>query len=398
MNLLIFTKKYMRVFFFIITVFGGGHLFAQSDNPLKFTGFIQIDGRFLETENDGYESTIGVRRGFFKSTYTGEWGQAALQVNATEKGIGVRDAHIKLQVPNLEWISLTAGSFLRPFGYEIFYSASARETPERARVITSIFPDERDIGVMLSLIAPQQSSFNGLKLDFGFVNGNGLAFEDKAKYGKIHKDFISRLFYNKSLESISFGVGASFYSGKVMLFDGFEAFEMINGDFHSMKLTGGDMIQRRIFGFEGQFRGKTAAGNTTVRAEYLFGTQAGLIDKNVSNCAAGYLNGLPNDVYLRPFSGAYVYFIQDIFSPKHSAVFKYDVYNPNNKISGNHLKTDGDVKYTNIGAGYMFNPSSTVRVLAFYEWIANEKSNSISEKFQTDLKDNIFTVRLQYRF
>jgi len=224
----------------------------------------------------------------------------------------------------------------------------------------------------------------------------------------LHKDFISRLTYNKSFEAVSFGAGASFYSGKVMLFDGFEAFEMSNGDFRNMNLKSGDMIQRHVYGFEGQIKVKTAAGNTTVRTEYLFGTQPGLKDKNVSNCAAGYLNGSsPGNVYLRPFSGAYIYLIQDIFSPKHSAVFRYDYYDPNDKLSGNNLKTAGDVKYTNFGAGYMFNPTSNVRILAFYEWIANEKSALVTgvdsngvdiRGFQNDVKDNIFTVRLQFRF
>jgi len=390
----------------MFTVCSTGHIFAQGDSPLKFSGFIQIDGRFLETPKDGYESTVGVRRGFLKSIYTSEWGQAVMQINITEKSVGIKDAYIKLQPPGVEWINLTAGLFLRTFGYEIFYSAASRETPERARVITSIFPDERDIGAVLSLLAPKQSSLNGLKLEFGFVNGNGIAFEDKARYGKLHKDFISRLSYSKSFEAISLSAGASLYSGKVMLFDGFEAFEMINGDFRSMNLTGGDMIQRNVYGLEGQFRVKTAAGNTTVRTEYLFGKQPGLRDRNVSNCTAGYLNGSPGNVYLRPFSGAYIYLIQDIFTPKHSAVFRFDYYDPNTKLSGNNLKTIGDVKYSNFGAGYMFNPSSNVRILAFYEWIANEKSDLVTgvidgveiRRFQTDIKDNIFTVRLQYRF
>ena len=392
--------KYRCLFLFVFVVFGTVPVFSQGDNSLKFSGFIQIDGRFLETANDGYESTVGVRRGFFKSTYTNEWGQAVMQVNLTEKGISIKDAYIKLQAPDVEWINLTAGLFLRPFGYEIFYSGSARETPERARVITSIFPDERDVGAVLSLLAPKQSSFNGLKLEFGFVNGNGIAFEDKKKYGKLHKDLIGRLSYNKSLETVNFGAGASFYSGKVMLFEGFEAFEMANGDFRKMNLTDGDMIQRHVYGFEGQFKVKTAAGNTAVRAEYLFGTQPGLENTNVSNCTAGYLNGLPGNVYLRPFSGAYIYFVQDVISPKHSVVFRYDYYNPNSKLVGNDLITNGDAKYTTVAAGYMFNPSSNVRLMACYEWITNEQSNSatVNGKFQKDVKDNLLTVRIQYKF
>jgi opacity protein-like surface antigen len=385
------------------------HLFAQStanDSPLKISGFIQVEAKFRETEKDGYEPAFGVRRGFLKSTYTNEWGQAVLQINATEKGVGIKDAYIKIQPPGVAWINLTAGLYLRPFGYEVSYSASARETPERVRVVTSIFPDERDLGAILTLLAPKNTAINGLKLEFGIVNGNGMASEDKAKYGNLHKDFIGRLSYSKSYSRVNFGIGTSVYSGKVTLFGSgdpdrpYRAYEMNNGDFRETNKQGGDMINRSVYGFEGQFTGKTTAGNTTIRAEYLFGTQPGLINTNVSNCAAGYLNGSPGNVYVRPFSGAYVYFIQDIFSPKHSAVFRFDYYDPNTKISGDNLKTDGDVKYTTVGAGYMFNPSSNVRIAALYEWITNETSNSatVHDKFQKDIKDNLFTLRLQYKF
>ena len=397
--------NFMKKFFSILTATACGmlHLFAQNannDNPLKISGFIHVEAKSIETEKDGYETTLGVRRGFLKSTFTNEWGQAVLQINATEKGVGVKDAYIKIQPPGAAWVNLTAGLYLRPFGYEVSYSASSRETPERARVITSIFPDERDIGATLTF-APQKSALYGLKLEFGIVNGNGIAFEDKAKYGNLHKDFIGRLSYNKSYSHINFGIGTSFYSGKVMLFESFSAFDMTDGNEIDMKLQGGDMIKRHVCGFEGQFTGKTAAGNSTLRAEYLFGTQPGLINTNVSNCAAGYLNASASgDVYVRPFSGAYIYFIQDIFSPKHSAIFRFDYYDPNTKLSGNNLKTNGDVRYTTLGAGYMFNPSSTVRILAFYEWITNEKSNSatVHDKFLKNIKDNLLTLRLQYKF
>ena len=396
----------MKIALMILTLTACGilPLFAQNtndDSPLKISGFIQVEAKFLETQKDGYESTFGVRRGFLKSTYTNEWGQAVLQINATEKGLSIKDAYIKIQPPGMEWVNLTAGLYSRPFGYEVSYSASSRETPERARVITSIFPDERDLGVIFSLLAPKNSPLNGLKLEFGVVNGNGIAFEDKAKYGNLHKDFIGHLSYSKLYSRFNFGIGTSFYNGKVTLFDGFSAFDMTDVHVHDMNLQGGDMIQRRVYGFDGQFTGKTAAGNTALRAEYLFGTQPGLINTNVSNCAAGYLNAsAPGNVYVRPFSGVYIYFIQDIFTPKHSVVFRFDYYDPNSKLSSDNLITDGDVKYTTIGAGYMFNPTSNIRLVVFYEWIANETSYSatIHEKFQKDIKDNILTLRLQYKF
>jgi hypothetical protein len=388
-----------------LVVLGARDVISQNtndDSSLKITGFIQVETKFTETENNGYESTFGVRRGFLKSTYTNAWGQAVLQVNATEKGIQLKDAYIMLQHPNVEWLSLKAGLFVRPFGYEISYSSSNREAPERVRVFTSIFPDERDLGVTLTLLTPNELPFGRLKFEFGFVNGNGIATENKAIYGNSHKDFAGHLTFNKSVDYVSFGIGVSYYNGKVMLFDGLNAYEMKSGNFQNMHLKGGDMINRSVYGIEGQFFGKTVLGNTAVRAEYLFGTQAGRINTNVSNSSAGYLHSsaAPSDVYLRPFTGAYLYFIQDIFSLKHAAIIRYDFYNPNHKLRGNNLQTDGDVKYATFGVGYMYNPTSYIRISTFYEWITNEQSNAatLSEKFQKNTKDNVFTIRLQYKF
>ena len=395
----------------LLTAAGAGvSLYAQSEAkeaPLRVSGLVQIDAKLPEGEQS---PTVGVRRGFLRTAYATEWGQAVVQINATESGVNIKDAFIRLQAPGVEWVSFRAGLLFRPFGYEVSYAAAPRETPERVRVITSLFPDERDVGAVLALFAPKKSAFSGLQLELGMVNGNGIAPENKAKYGDVHKDFVGHLSYGKVYDRVSFGVGASYYNGRVMLFanekqDGapFHFYDMTTGD--TLRNTGkpaGYMIGRSAYGVEGQLTVKTVAGNTTLRTEYLFGRQPGLFDTNVSNCANGYLNRAPGDVYLRPFSGAYVYFIQDVFSPLHTVVCRYDYYDPNRRLSGDNLLTDGDVRYATFGAGYMFNPSPSVRLMAFYEWITNETSHSTSElvsaKFQHNLKDNMLTVRVQYRF
>ena len=39
--------KNRHLFFFMFAVYGTVPIFAQGDNTLKFSGFIQIDGRFI---------------------------------------------------------------------------------------------------------------------------------------------------------------------------------------------------------------------------------------------------------------------------------------------------------------------------------------------------------------
>ena len=50
-----------------------------------------------------------------------------------------------------------AGVFNRPFGHEIGYSTSGLESPERATIIQYFFPDERDLGAMLTLRLKRQA-------------------------------------------------------------------------------------------------------------------------------------------------------------------------------------------------------------------------------------------------
>ncbi len=131
----------------------------QSDvdilNRLKFTGYLQA--QFQYADSAGQISFAGgdfpsksanrflLRRGRLKATYNGNMSQYVLQIDVTQNGVVIKDAYAKLTEPWLNSFSLTAGIFNRPFGYEIAYSSSERETPERARMNQIIFNNERDL-------------------------------------------------------------------------------------------------------------------------------------------------------------------------------------------------------------------------------------------------------------
>jgi hypothetical protein len=87
-----------------------------------------------------------------------------------------------------------AGVFNRPFGYEVSYSTSNLESPERATVIQYFFPDERDLGAMLTLRAPEVSPFSFLRLDAGLFAGNSINREGRT----IRKDLIGRITCEKT--------------------------------------------------------------------------------------------------------------------------------------------------------------------------------------------------------
>jgi phosphate-selective porin len=103
------------------------------------------------------------------------------------------------------------------------------------------------------------------------------------------------------------------------------------------------------------------------------------------------------DTYNRNFSGGYVVLVQDFGASPLSAVLKYDWYDPNTKLSDDEAKTDGDMAVNTFGFGLLWRANNNVKLTAFYEMNQNETTVAI-DKYKADLKDNLFTLRLQYKF
>jgi phosphate-selective porin len=106
--------------------------------------------------------------------------------------------------------------------------------------------------------------------------------------------------------------------------------------------------------------------------------------------------------YIRNFNGAFIYFLQNIVNDNHMVVLKYDIYDPNSKITGKDIGTElsntrkGDVKFNTFGAGYIYFVNTHLKVVLWYDVIKNEATSL--NGFTTDIKDNIFTCRVQFRF
>lgn len=391
----------------------------QSDiavaKKLKVTGYVQA--QYQKVETAGVKSVAGgdfgsnvdnrmmVRRGRVKVAYDNEFSQAVVQFDVTEKGLGIKDAYLNFTDRWIKSAALTGGVFNRPFGYEIAYSSSLRESPERARITQTLFPGERDLGGMLTLQAPKTSSFNFLKLEAGLFNGNGTNVEtDK------YKDLIGHLSATKvsSNERFKWGVGVSYYNG---------GFALSTTNVYSVKEVGGvkafakdstqkkgSKAKREYIGVDAQLSYDWFPGITQIRAEYLQGTQPATSSSSGSLTAAS-----SGDAYSRMFNGFYVYVIQNILQTPLQAVVKYDVYDPNMDLSGNKIgKTTGsnstDVKYSTLGFGLNYRWNSNVKIMAYYDVVRNEKSTQLVDAtnvlndFSKDIKDNVFTLRLQYKF
>ncbi|QSQ24903.1 porin [Pyxidicoccus parkwayensis] len=142
---------------------------------LKISGYVQGRYQYQEPLDDtgtGGFSKFTVRRGRLKTTYTTDWAQLMLQIDAaSESGVTLRDAEATLFFPGThQLMGLTVGQMKWPFGYEGPQSSSDREMPERSRVIRAFLPDERDRGAKLF----GKFLKNKINIGVGVFDGNGI--------------------------------------------------------------------------------------------------------------------------------------------------------------------------------------------------------------------------------
>ena len=367
--------------------------YIQAQNQWGEEGASLAVGTPNEKPDDSF-SRIGIRRGRIKLTYEEGITSSVFQLDMTEKGVGIKDAYFNIKDPWTKAGALRVGIFDRPFGNEISYSSSRRESPERSTVFQTLFPEERDLGAALIIQPSKSSLLHFLKLEAGLFAGNGIKQETDSR-----KDFIGHLSANKKWNNIEFGSGISYYNGSV--FQGTENVYRMTGDIFLLNNNAdnkGKFAKREYIGFDGQLSLKTGLGTSQLRAEYLFGQQPG----TAGNSKSPNVSLLPtHDTYIRNFSGGYVIFVQELGNLPLCAVLKYDLYDPNTKVSGNNIglnnTTKGDIAYNTFGLGMLWNINTNLRLQAYYEINKNEKSENLAG-YTDDIKDNVLTLRMQYKF
>jgi hypothetical protein len=191
---------------------------------LKITGYVQPQYQYIDSAgapsvaggdfiNGGspYYSRFMMRRGRFKFTYNHENIEYLCNIDATEKGLNMRETYAKITDKWKEMFSLTVGLLQVQYGFELTQSSGVRETPERARFNQTLFPVERDLGAFGSMVMPKSSKLYGLKLDIAVMNGAaGVAPEFDS-----NKDFTGRIQYARTSknERLSFAIAGSGYYG-----------------------------------------------------------------------------------------------------------------------------------------------------------------------------------------
>ena len=406
---------------------------AEKLSKLKVTGFIQAQYQYAQWGADGYNFRLqnrlnsvesannqgygrfGLRRGRIKFTYEDGLMQAVYQPNLTQSGISIKDVYFAIKDPVFGTNQLKIGIFDRPFGHEIAYSSATNESNERSRIIQTLFPDESDMGFMVTLQPPKSSPLNILKMEGGLFAGNGVSPQISSRM-----DFIGRLSMTLPLEQgVVFGLGASGYFGGVLQNDE-SVYIMKDGFFQLREAPTKDNIiqyaKRQYIGVDAQLRMTTSLGSTNIRAEYITGEHP---FPGGTNAKLTALRTGP--VYMRQLSGGYVVFEQNVGHTPFTFVAKYDWLDPNTEIAGNDIakapsnnaqvKTgSGDIARWTTGFGLVWHIHPSTRLTAYYDIVKTETTENLKDVrnessgkitvygYENRRKENVFTLRLQYRF
>ncbi len=367
-----------------VETFNGGNFAPQSNNRFMLRrGRIRFDyTRFTDKDQPGV--------------------QFVFQFEGTERGVVIRDFWGRVFENKWELFAFTVGMFPRPFGFEVNVSSVDRESPERGRMSQILMKTERDLGAMISF-APRKPDhpLRYFKFDIGLFNGQGLTGPNE--YDS-YKDLIGRL----SLKPYPVADKLTASAGLSLLQGGFiqnTKYVYATRNTNGRKLFVVDSSDDNLYdeaprdyrGVDMQWKLKHAWGATELRGEYWWGTQTATANDTET---PGLL--LSSPYYVRKFNGAFFYFLQNIINKKHQLGVKYDWYDPNTEVKGKEIGasstniTAANIRYDTWSFGYNYYMNDHFKLMLWYD-VVNNEATALPD-YATNLKSNVLTCRLQYRF
>lgn len=384
-------------------------------SKIKLTGYMQ--SQYQIAERAGISSFAGgnfpvnvdsrfqVRRGRLKVTYDNDLTQYVLQIDVTQNGVGIKDAYAYIREPWHRTAGLKMGVQDRPFGFEISYSSSSRESPERSRMFQTLFPGERELGASLELL-PEAGPWSFFNLKAGVFNG----VLNTANENDRNKDFIGRLGFQAPFnqQNLAIDGGVSLYAGNVTsnsrsIYTIDKSASVARYMVDTTVTNVGDSFKRAYYGGDVElYYDIPNLGGLSLRGEYIAGTQPGTSTSNSFYNPSGV-----TPIYSRKFNGWYATYIQNI-GVKNQFLLKYDVLDPNKDVKGSDIGIKGgnltiaDLKYSTLGIGWIYHWDANVKFVFYYDIVKNESVNAAATgtlaPFMQNVKDNVLTVRMQYRF
>jgi hypothetical protein len=383
---------------------------------IKISGYIQAQFLHYEASNAYPANVFMIRRARLKVQYEPINGVVfVLQPDFVPGNITLKDAYVQLNDRWLKTFSLWAGKFNRP-NYEVEYSSSSREVPERSRVIRAIYPDERATGAKLEIAPPKLA----LKVQLALFNGNdGITVNDAFGVPYTlqvngdfdnHKDFMGRVTYTFKLGQIgALGIGTHGYYGAIKA----NTTDVLNSDYTYNKSLDniGQLVKKNWLGFEAQLY-FDFLGGLALKGEYIFGVNGTPGYTAKTSVVSPMTSSIKNDTLTlttlttntttgrpaieRNFSGYYIYLIKNI-GKHHQVAARYDYYDPNTKLASDQIgvaKWDANVKTVTSNS---FTYAGTDPVVATNAQSKTVVSNTLKSG-TSDIKYQTITLAYTYFF
>ncbi len=354
---------------------------------LKASGYLQARYEYNDTSQTGdlvngtvvnrNANNFYIRRGRIKFTFQpAQSSKYVIYFDASKNSISMKEAYLELYRSfDKHNFAFTAGQFNIPFGYEIEYSSSKRDFPERSMAENKLFPGERDRGINLTYTAPKY-----LQLNAGVLQGNGIdgawntprkakdvVARAKAKFGFI--DVGMSGYWGKSyVASTAAVVGSSSW---------YDANKNNQIDSGEVKTTSpkaavqGSTWDKDRYGLDAQaYLDLLPIGSTGLRGEFYLARDYNKDIKNVAHEQGWYL------------------WLSQNLGKKFGAAARYDYWSPNTRLANNATGT------WSFATSYFYD--GNVRITLGYDIPKLLKGKSTFSKSEKDRKDNRLTLQFQY--
>jgi hypothetical protein len=378
---------------------------------IKLSGYIQAQWENYENSSAYPYNYFSLRRVRLKVQYEPITGVAfVLQPDFVPGNISLKDAYVQLNEPWLKTFSLWAGQFNRP-NFEVEYSSSVREVPERSRIIRALYPGERAIGAKLEIAPPKVP----LLFQLAVLNGNdNLTIRDAAgvninptnKDFDPYKDLMARFVYTFRLGNFgALDLGVNGYYGKLKA----TSDTLLKSDYSVDKQVNvGSGLNRSWVGAELRLY-MDIWGGLAIRSEWMMGVNAFPGYSSTASVTSPMTSSVSGDTltltalttkttsYLpnirRNFMGGYVYLVKNI-GKRHQIAVRWDYYDPNTKLKGDEI---GVVKHD---AGSSKSVTSTTTIPGSPTIIQNNTTKTVvSNTYKSGVDDiayHTFTFAYNY--
>jgi len=394
---------------------------------LKVGGYVQAQWQHLDSIGGpvlaggnmpiNTDRRMMVRRARLKTTYDAGTSKYVLEIEPLPSGVSLKDVEIIMMEPWLKTFSLDFGVMDRPFGFEIPYSSSLIETPERSRFENNFFSGEKDLGFALGIDpGADMGLLQYLNFKGGFYTGQGGSTPSLDEIDR-EMDFIGRLGFKAPMPDIGLDIdgGVSAYLGQVE--DASDtAFDLSSKAFSASAGHRLKTFDRQVMGVDGElYYDIPVIGGTSLHFEYEWGQMPGTSGSAkpyapvtaIGPTSPAATLGSPT-LYMRNVAGWYITWVQNLGS-MFQGVLRYDMFDPNTDVEGKDIGVAAnkglgvaDIAINTLGYGLIYHWSGNLKFTAYYDMVMNEKVNDAATggliPWKKDLNDNLFTFRAQVKF